>query len=224
LIYGDFSTGRVGIGTIIPGSKLEVVQTNWADIVKVGQSSTSNRLILSSGSAYASLSGGTTNNNHIVIYHSTGNVGIGTYSVGSYKLYVNGTAYSTGGWQSSDLRFKKNIEMIDSPIDKIMNIKGVSFEWKTSEYKDRGLPEGRHYGVIAQEVEKVLPEIIKEGPDGEKAVSYTELVPILTEAIKQQQKQIEAQQKQIEALLGRVNALEQAKAVNPLADRREDRL
>jgi hypothetical protein len=129
-----------------------------------------------------------------------GGVGIGTTNPGTYKLYVAGAAYSTGGWQSSDLRFKKNIETIDSPIEKIMNIKGVSFEWKTSEYKDKGLPEGRHYGVIAQEVEKVLPEIVKEGPNGEKAVSYIELIPILTEAIKEQQKQIDSLRSEVKFL------------------------
>ncbi len=54
--------------------------------------------------------------------------------------------------------------------------------------------------MIAQEVEEVLPEIVKEGPDGDKAVSYTELVPILTEAIKQQQKQIENLQYEVKTL------------------------
>ncbi len=123
-------------------------------------------------------------------------------------MYVNGTGYATGGFWASDLRFKKNIKTIDSPMDKINNIRGVSFEWKRSEYQDKGLPEGEHYGVIAQEIEQVLPEIVKEGPDGDKAVSYTELVPILTEAIKEQQKQLEEQQRQVEYLLQRVEWLE----------------
>jgi hypothetical protein len=131
---------------------------------------------------------------------STGQVGIGTTNPSAFRLYVNGTAYSTGGWLGSDRRFKENIETIESPLDKIQSIKGVSFEWKTSEYKEKGFPDGRHFGVIAQEVEKVLPEIVKEGPDGDKAVSYTELVPILTEAVKQQQKQIEDLQQEIARL------------------------
>ena len=129
-----------------------------------------------------------------------GNVAIGALVTGGYRLYVVGNAYATGTWQSSDRKFKKNIETIDSAVDKITNIKGVSFEWKTSEYQDHGFPEGRHYGVIAQEVEEVLPEIVKEGPDGTKAVSYTELIPILTEAIKEQQKQIENLQSEVKAL------------------------
>ena len=73
-----------------------------------------------------------------------GNVGIGIANPGAYKLYVAGNAYSTGSWLGSDRRFKKNVETINSPIDKITNIKGVSFEWKSSEYQDHYFPEGRH--------------------------------------------------------------------------------
>lgn len=89
------------------------------------------------------------------------------------------------------MRSKENIAPIESPLNKILNINGVLFNWKTEEYKDKGFPDGRHYGVIAQEVEKVLPELVKEGPEGEKAVAYTEVVPVLIEAMKEQQKEIE---------------------------------
>jgi len=83
--------GNVGIGTTNPGAKLEVKQNDWRDIVKVGTPDTSNRLILSSGPDYASVSGGQTNQNSIMISHSTGNVGIG-HSLGlpQAKLQVNG--------------------------------------------------------------------------------------------------------------------------------------
>ena len=109
----------------------------------------------------------------------------------------------TGAGVSQD-----SIKTIDSPIDKISKIRGVSFEWRRSEYEDKGLPAGEHYGVIAQEIEELLPEIVKEGPNGDKAVSYIELVPILTEAIKEQQKQLEEQQRQVEYLLRRVESME----------------
>jgi hypothetical protein len=148
------------------------------------------------GTDFVAIAGG---HSHSLTLKSDGSiVGIGQGDTGPHKLYVNGTGYATGGFWVSDLRFKKNIKTIDSPIDKINNIRGVSFEWKRSEYQDKGFPEGEHYGVIAQEIEQVLPEIVKEGPDGNKAVSYTELVPILTEAIKEQQKQLEEQQKRLE--------------------------
>jgi hypothetical protein len=135
-----------------------------------------------------------------MVINLVGNVGIGTTNPGSYKLNVAGNAYATSWNTPSDLRFKENIRTIDSPLDKIKNIRGVSFEWKTAEYQDKGFPEGRHYGVIAQQIEHTLPDVVKEGPDGEKAVSYTDLVPILAEAIKEQQKQIESLRCEVQEL------------------------
>jgi hypothetical protein len=70
-------TGKVGIGTTTPSCPLEVTHSTWWDILKIGLGTTSDRLILSSGTQWASLSAGTTNANHIVIRHSSGNVGIG---------------------------------------------------------------------------------------------------------------------------------------------------
>jgi hypothetical protein len=55
-----------------------------------------------------------------------------------------------------------------------------------------GFPDGQHFGVIAQEVEDILPEVVTDGRTGEKAVAYAEIIPVLIEAIKAQQVQIEA--------------------------------
>jgi hypothetical protein len=89
--------GNVGIGTTNPGAKLEVKQDSWQDIVKVGTPDTSNRLILSSGPDYASVSGGQTNQNSIMISHSTGNVGIGpSGTLPQAKLQVNGDLKAKG--------------------------------------------------------------------------------------------------------------------------------
>ncbi len=137
-----------------------------------------------------------------------GDVGIGT-TTPAYKLDVAGTVNASGGYtQVSDIKFKTDIKSIDSPLNKILSIKGVSYNWKTEEYKDKGFADGKHYGVIGQEVEKVLPEVVKESLNGEKSVSYTELIPVLIEAVKEQQKIIETQQKEMEALKTKVQKLE----------------
>ncbi|MBI5055172.1 MAG: tail fiber domain-containing protein [Nitrospirae bacterium] len=137
-----------------------------------------------------------------------GNVGIGTTSP-AYKLDVAGDIHTTGTYYpTSDGRFKKDIGEIDNPLGKILMVKGVSYNWKTSEYKDKGFDKGRHYGVIAQEVEKVFPETVKEGSDGSKGVAYTELIPVLIEAIKEQQKIIESQEKDMDELKAKVQKLE----------------
>ena len=148
----------------------------------------------------------TTGDNNYQIYseggqsYLGGSLGIGTTVIGSYRLYVNGDVYATGGYYPSDARFKDNIVTIESPLAKILNMRGVSYNWKKEEYKDRGFAEGRHYGVIGQEIEKVLPEVVRESPNGEKSVSYTELIPVLIEAVKEQQKMIEGLKAEVKQL------------------------
>ncbi len=126
-------------------------------------------------------------------------VSIGTTNTSGYMLYVYGSAYTTGSWLGSDARFKDDIQEIEQPLEKVLRMKGVNYHWKTEEYRDRNFPEGRHYGVIAQDIEKVLPEIVME-TNGEKAVAYTEIIPVLIEAMKEQQKLIEKQQTEIDEL------------------------
>jgi hypothetical protein len=67
----------------------------------------------------------------------------------------------------------------------------VTFDWRQDEYPDMNFDEGTHYGCIAQEVEAVLPEVVQESPDGDKTVAYAEIVPVLIESIKAQQRKIE---------------------------------
>ena len=105
-------------------------------------------------------------------------MGIGTTTPGDYKLYVNGEAYSTVSWSTSDARLKKDLQRIEDALSKVLRLEGLSFLWRTDDYPDRGLPEGRHYGLIAQDVEQVLPEVVKEGGGGEKAVAYSEVIPV----------------------------------------------
>jgi len=127
---------------------------------------------------------------------------INTSSLSStYQLYVNGSAYATGSWYSSDSKFKKNITDIVNPLEKISNIRGVSYNWRTTEYKEKEFPEGKHFGVISQEIENVLPEIVKADENGEKAVAYIELIPVLIEAIKQQQLIISEMQTKLNEIL-----------------------
>ena len=99
-------------------------------------------------------------------------------------------AYST-----SDENFKDNITPIKGSLDKIMQISGVEFDWKplTEEQKVwlHG-NAGHDVGVIAQEIEKVLPEVVTTRESGFKAVRYEKIIPLLIEAIKEQQKQIDS--------------------------------
>ena len=81
-----------------------------------------------------------------------------------------------------------------------MSLRGVQFEWNLEEYPDNGFREGKQIGLIAQEVEEVLPELVRTDNDGYKSLEYEKITAVLVEAIKEQQKQIEALKAAVAAL------------------------
>ena len=99
-------------------------------------------------------------------------------------------------YYGSDERLKENIQPIASPMTMLESIRGVYFDWTQEHIQSRGGEDGffvrKHdIGVIAQEVEAILPEIVATRPDGFKAVKYEKLVPLLIEAIKDQKSTID---------------------------------
>ena len=98
-------------------------------------------------------------------------------------------------FSASDERLKDNIKPIENALDKVNKISGVEFDWNSNQdtYAD-----GMHdIGVIAQEIEEVIPEVVKTRDNGYKAVKYEKIVPLLIEAIKEQQTQIDELKKLI---------------------------
>jgi hypothetical protein len=201
---------KVGIGTNTPERMLHLVGNNPRILIEAASINPEINFKNSGDSVttvWAIYKDGATSDlrfyqggNKVTIQNSTGNVGIGTTSPGTYKLYVQGTAYSTGGWQGSDARFKKEIQPVDSATEKVTRLRGVSYVWDRASNPEKNFPEGRHYGVIAQEVEQVLPEVVQEGPQGDKAVAYTELVPVLIEAVKELKTQNDQLRQRVEGL------------------------
>ena len=119
----------------------------------------------------------------------------GTYTtayVSNTKLTFNpstGTLSATIFTSLSDETQKTNIEKITSAVDLTRQINGVKFEWKEN--------GGKSAGVIAQEVEKIMPEIVHENDDGIKTVNYNGIIALLVEALKEQQEQIDELKKAI---------------------------
>ena len=93
-------------------------------------------------------------------------------------------------FSSSDIRFKENIKPIENALDKIRKISGNTYDWKAENKAEHGY-EGNDVGVIAQEIEAVLPQLVQTRENGYKAVKYDKLVALLIEGIKDQQLQIE---------------------------------
>jgi len=109
---------------------------------------------------------------------STSRVGIGKTNP-AYSLDVVGDIYASGDLVAvSDERKKTNIEPISNALDKVLQLTGITFDQIDGD--DR-----RHAGVIAQEVEKVLPEVVYTDKDGMKSVAYGNIIGLLIEAIKE---------------------------------------
>src|SRR5210317_1433197 len=119
-------------------------------------------------------------------------------------LGVNVNASTTDGridasndivaYSSSDRRWKENIKPIDNALNKILKIGGYEFDWKELSEEERKTQhgnEGHDIGVIAQEVEEVLPEVVTTRENGFKGVKYDKMVALLIEGMKEQQSQIE---------------------------------
>ncbi len=123
----------------------------------------------------------------------------GQTGTAGWRFYVNTT--SGNAWlqgtltQNSDASLKTNITSIYNALPQLMKLSGYRYNWKDS-HAD---PE-KQIGLLAQEVQAVFPELVKENSNGKLGVNYNGMIPVLLEGIKEQQKQIEKQQKEIDNL------------------------
>lgn len=139
----------------------------------------------------------------------------------TYQFTVLGSALASGGtWTNSDRRIKENIQPLQASLDKVMALQPTSYDYRTEDpaVTYLNLPNERQIGLIAQDVEAVIPEVVKthyptketgddatehdllEEVDGLKAINYPALVPVLIGAIQEQQAQIDALKQEIAIL------------------------
>jgi hypothetical protein len=217
--------GAVGIGISNPSYVLEV---NGRSLVHSGGSNSTSAGIwfnnnantvntgfvgMESDNAIGFYGTGTPNGWGVVMNIATGNVGIGI-SNPSQKLHVIGNILATGTITPSDIRYKQQIQNITNPIANLQKLNGVTYEFNTAAFPEWQFDNNLQYGLIAQEVEKVFPEMVKiiDTKKGYKGVDYVKLIPVLIEAVKEQQKQIDKQnnkisnqQQQIDTLIKKLN-------------------
>jgi hypothetical protein len=197
ILVGQVGTARSG--DLIFSTSNNGAPTERMRITSTGelQFAASNAIRSSAASSYLALYGngggmyfGGSNANHMNLTGG-GNLLIGTLTDNGERLYVIGAIRATGTiTANSDISLKKNLLRIENALEKVEQINGYTYEFKEDDSK-------RHAGVIAQEIQTVLPEIVNKGNDGILGVEYGNISALLIEAIKEQNIKI----KNLETLL-----------------------
>jgi len=203
ILAGDgIFSGNVGIGTASPSAQLDIFDSTLsagtpflrigddtfftdvdaANVLGIYGNQNNDRATIRLGSSGADISG------------LNGNIGIGITDPGTYKLNINGTGYlNSAAWvYGSDMRLKENIVSITSGLNIIEKLNPVKFDYIKGEKKQTGF--------IAQEVEKVLPDIVVRQKDGMFGLKTESIIPYLVKSIQEQQKEIDSLKKRIETL------------------------
>jgi len=178
------SNGNVGIGTSSPANKLDVVSTTASGYTVISNSN------LAAGGQnwrwYSSSTGAPLGANKMC------------FGLGSCLLDMDssGNVHASGTvTQSSDVRLKRDIHPIDGALDAVTGLQGVTYYWKDSEKE-----QSKQIGLIAQDVEKVFPEVVKTDAEGFKSVAYQNLVAPLISALREVRQWMFEKDDQIQAL------------------------
>ncbi|MBI4479389.1 MAG: tail fiber domain-containing protein, partial [Acidobacteria bacterium] len=228
-VNGATSDVNVGIGTTNPVSRLHVFDPVSPDIrIDSGAGAAGYLRFSKAGTQKFAIQMASDDKTHFLVGASvkvsidtSGNVGIGTNAPAD-KLHVAGDIRvgtgTTGcvkdandtviaGTCSSDARLKKNIEPFAASLEKVAQLQPVHFDWRAEEFPERHFGTARSFGLIAQEVETVLPELVTHDEQGYKAVKYNELPLLNTQAIGELKVEKDAEIEQLR------NEMEQLRAV-----------
>ncbi len=197
---------NVNSNNIMIGTQAGFSNTNGTGNILIGYragytETSSNLLIIDNGLKAKPLIWGDFNNARMVI------AGNAADNVVGYTLYVNGTAGGDTPFTStSDRSLKSNIRTIPGALEKVLLLRGVNFEWN-----DQALEPGTRMGLVAQEVQEVVPEVVNTNGDL-LMLQYAPLTALLIEAVKEQEKKINSLEQQNALLTRQIEELSSLKS------------
>jgi len=171
-----FAGSGTGSSNIIIGNKAGYSLSNTSSNIFIGNQAGYNE----------------TGSNKLIIENSSSTTPLVAGNFETNLFHINGDLEALTVNTPSDAALKQNIAQLTDVTEKLSLIRGVYFDWNLSENKGLLLKEGRQIGIIAQEIEKVYPELVMTNDQGYKMVDYSKLTPVLLEAIKEQQQQIDS--------------------------------
>jgi hypothetical protein len=198
----------------------------------IGFSSTENHAPAARGTAmrvWTTANGTTTNVTRLVVDHD-GQVGVGTsnpldplHVLGEVRVVncvKNGAGTQIAGLCASDVRFKRDVTPFPSMLDRVARLQPVHYFWRADEFPERGFGRAQTYGLVAQDVERVMPELVRDQSDGYKAVDYSLLPLVAIQAIREMEERNRVLQEQLDTVRSRLLAIRELRDEN-LALRRE---
>lgn len=216
--------GDVGIGTTTPASRLSIVTaaTSINSGIQLNDAGANDWYIYQDAAQGLRFRDDGTD---VLFINSSGNFGMGGTPNNTYRLQVDGNINANGGNVRangialiSDQRYKINISPLENVLENVLQLKGVYHYWDTLQFPQMNFTQERTIGLIAQEVQKVYPELVNKGPNGYLAVDYPKFTAVLLQAIKEQQLLIDQQnqnndkqQSQIDELIEEVKRLKEIK-------------
>ncbi|HIA05989.1 MAG TPA: tail fiber domain-containing protein, partial [Flavobacteriales bacterium] len=233
-------SGALGIGTTAPSFPLYVTSStalrsgyffNDANSTSTTFGLYAGAYGAGSGNNYGvavDVSGGTGTNMGVRAFAVGGSIAYGVwgYATGAssgtnWAIYSQGSSYATGTWGASDSRLKINVAGFDGALSRIGQLPVKTYHFDNEKYPTFNFPTQRQYGIMAQDLEKVFPEMVLEsdhpipGENGElteetveiKAVNYVQLIPVLVKAVQEQQVIIESQKSELESLKAEVSEI-----------------
>ncbi|MCP9761662.1 tail fiber domain-containing protein [Lacihabitans soyangensis] len=217
-IFGDNTSG-VGIDANFPGISFNGYYNGGRKLLSDGYAGglsmdpTNGRISL-----YTSVSGTAGNvvtTTPRVSVTSNGNFGIGI-AIPTERLNVVGNGLFTGTVCASnvtcpsDVRFKKNFRPLDNAMAQVMQVQGVRYDWRKDEFPEHNFSDKNQMGFVAQDLEKLFPEMVVTDSKGYKSVDYARITPLLVEALKEQQKiidEMKTKNQKLESRLDRIEAM-----------------
>ena len=233
LIGNTYIQGRLGINETVPAYELDVSSTTAAYAGRFKNEGTGgadglrvevNTTAVSTGiryGTYSLVSGGLSTQYGIIgqaTISGTTNYGVygnATGATTNWAGYFVGNSFTTAGaWTPSDEKLKTNISLFDGALAKIDQLPVKTYNFNRKEYAELNLPSQKQYGIMAQDLEAIFPEMVLESvhnipdPNNEeatndftiKAVNYSQLIPVLVRAIQEQQEMINNLKREVDSL------------------------